>query len=109
MQYRPHRYQTEFPVIVGSAAGPQHVEMLDVNTDGARISGFQNLRRGEKIQLDVLSNRIEAIVCWVTSDAAGITFRPKITNQQVDTLRYRQDGCGGQQRGAVRFSYAEMR
>ncbi len=109
MQYRPHRYQTEFPTTLGSATGLQKVQLLDVNTDGARISGFRHLTRGEKLQLDVLSNRIEAIVCWVSNNTAGITFRPKITDLQVDTLRYRPDGRGGPQHGSVGFAYAEMR
>lgn len=109
MQYRPHRYQTEFPVHLSSATGPQQVELLDVNTDGARISGFRHLTRGEKLQLDVLSMRVDAIVCWVSNDAAGITFRPKITDLQVDTLRHRPDGRGGLLHGSVGFAYAEMR
>ncbi len=109
MQYRPHRYLTEYPVELITPSGPQRVKITDVNTVGARIRGLQDLRRGQKIQFKFLSHRTEAIVRWVSGERAGLTFRPHITDLQVDMLRYRQDGRRDIEHGTVGFSYAEMR
>ncbi|MCK0097578.1 PilZ domain-containing protein [Yoonia sp. F2084L] len=109
MQYRPHRYQTEFPIDLHTPAGPQKCKVIDVNNTGARIRGPQNLQRGHKIQFNVLGHQVEAIVCWTSGDRIGIRFRPLINDTQVDTLRYRRDARAGHARGSVGFSFAEMR
>lgn len=108
MQYRSHRYQTQFPVQITTAAGQQQCRVIDVNTHGARIAGLRNARRGDKLQIRALNERIPAVVCWATGDTVGIMFRPQISNRQVDTLRYRKDGSRNHQRGSVGFRFAEM-
>lgn len=109
MQYRPHRYQTQFPIELCTPFGRQKCQVVDVNNTGARISGPVNLQRGHKIHFNVLNNRIEALVCWVAGNRVGIKFRPHITDTQVDMLRYRRDARQGAHRGSVGFSFAEMR
>lgn len=109
MQYRPHRYQTEFPVYLRTPSGPQQANVIDVNNTGARLGGLTDLARGDKVYVDVLGHRVTAVVCWVSGERAGISFRPQITDDQVDTLRYRRDGRAGHRRGRVGFTFAEMR
>ncbi|WP_159087014.1 PilZ domain-containing protein [Loktanella sp. Alg231-35] len=109
MQYRPHRYLTEFPVNLRTPIGPQKVTVLDVNTTGARLIGIQGIKRGDKLGINVLSHHVEALVRWVSNDRAGIVFRPQITEDQVDTLRHRRDARHVMRRGAIGFRDAEMR
>lgn len=109
MQYRPHRYQTEFPLDLHTPSGPQHCKVTDVNNSGARLSGLNGLNRGDKLNLNILCHRVEAVVCWVSRGRLGITFRPQISDDQLDMLRYRPDGRMGHRRGQVGFPYAEMR
>lgn len=109
MQYRPHRYPTQYPIQVRTTEGAQKGYVLDVNNEGARLQGVGGLRRGDKVRLEVLSHHIEAIVLRVARDQVGIVFRPKLSDNFVDTIRRRQDGrlLGGH--GCVGFGYAEMR
>lgn len=109
MQYRPHRYPTQFPIKLRTASGQQDCQVLDVNSSGARIAGPRGLRRGEKVQFTILNHHIEAVVCWAASARAGVIFRPHLTDVQVDTLRYRRDGARHRRHGPGGFAYAEMR
>ena len=108
MQYRAHRYPAHFPVLVRAPIGKETAHVLDVNNTGARIGGLRRLRRGDKIQLDVLSHWIEATVRWSFNDQAGIVFRPQITDHQVDTLRHRCSGYKSPRRRTISFGLVEM-
>lgn len=107
MQFRPHRYRTEFPTILTSPLGKIKVVINDVNETGALISTSQPLARGHKVELVVLNTRISAIVLWASRDKCGVTFRPHISIAQVDVLRYKQGGHGKARQHAM--GYAEMR
>ncbi|WP_296423953.1 PilZ domain-containing protein [Yoonia sp.] len=108
MHHRQHRYNTQYPIELRTATGPEKAQVVDVNNTGARIEGLCGARRGDKLQLNILSLRVDAVVQWVAGGRAGIVFRPQITNDQVDTLRYRRDGRKTDNRG-VGFGFAEMR
>lgn len=109
MKYRPHRYNTQYPVEVRTPAGQQKAKVLDVNNTGARLEGLSDVQRGNKVQLNILSLRVDAIVQWVAGGRVGLTFRPQITNDQVDILRYRRDGRHDGRRGTIGFGLTEMR
>lgn len=109
MKYRPHRYNTQYPIDLSTPAGPQRAKVIDVHNGGARLEGLHDLQRGDKLQLDILSIRVDAVVQWVNGDRAGISFRPQISNDQVDTLRYRRDARNVARHNAIGFRYAEMR
>ncbi len=108
MRYRAQRYQTQFPINVRTHCGNQQAEVLDVNHDGARLAGLTRLKHGEKIELDVLSRRVSAIVRWTTLNRVGVVFRPKLGDHQVDTLRQRCDRRSTPQHGRGQFGFAEM-
>lgn len=108
MQYRTHRYQTEFPLEMRTPSGMQKGKVINVSNVGARVSGLKNIGRGDKVQLHILGYRVEAVVRWVSDDRTGVTFRPQITDDQLDTLRYRQHARQGHRRGQVGFTFAEM-
>ena len=108
MKYRSHRHLTQYPVNVHTPNGPQRCEVRDVNHSGARLIGLSNLNRGEKIQLDILSHRVEAIVLWARTDQVGVVFRPHLPDRQLDTLRRLNSGRQVAQRGRVGFVFAEM-
>jgi len=108
MQYRPHRYQTQFPIQLLTPLGRQQCHVMDVNSRGARIVNCATVRRGDKVRFRILNDEVGAVVCWVKGSSAGITFRPPITPLQVDTLRYRRDAPQGRQRPGIGFSFAKM-
>jgi hypothetical protein len=108
MKYRSHRYPTQFPMQVRTAHGLKRCHVVNVSQEGARLSGLDMLKRGEKVQLDVLSHRIDAVVLWAKAGHAGITFRPKLNDNQLDTLLQRRTASGAATRGRVGFSFAEM-
>lgn len=109
MQYRSHRYPTEFPIDMRTPAGAQRATISDVNTQGARLTGTAGLQRGDKIGLNVLFHQIEAVVRWVNGDMVGISFRPQITEDQLDTLRYRRDARNVFRPGSVGYRHMELR
>ncbi len=109
MQYRPHRYPTDYTVTLATAAGSTSANVVDVNRSGARISGPDGLQRGDKLQLDILSNRVDAVVLWARSGQAGIAFRPAITDHLVDLLRKSCDGRNRHQAHRLGYRHAEMR
>lgn len=109
MQYRPHRYNTNYPVDMQTPSGPQRGRVIDVNNAGARIEGLRDLRRGDKLRLTVLGQHVDAIVKWVAGRRIGLTFRPQINNHLVDTLRYRSDARPDGRRPTAGFGFTEMR
>ncbi len=108
MQYRSHRYQTQFPVQLMTPSGRQDCHVIDVNTTGARISGPRTLHRGDKVKFQVLNHEVAGVVSWSRGDKAGLMFRPHISSIQVDTLRYRRDAVRNRPRGSVGFAFAEL-
>lgn len=109
MQYRSHRYPTQFPIRVLTPHGIQQAHVIDVNQSGARLTGLTRLKRRDKIQLDVLSHKVDAVVLWVARNYVGITFRPLLNDHQLDTLRFRRDQRNAHQRGRVGFGFPGMR
>ncbi|KQI71014.1 hypothetical protein AN191_15025 [Loktanella sp. 5RATIMAR09] len=109
MQYRQHRYATQFPIKLSTPAGVFECSVIDVNNTGARLAGAGQLARGDKVAFQVLNHRAEAIVRWVSGTRAGVTFRPHLNDIQVDTLRYRRDRGNYHQHHAGGLHYREMR
>ena len=109
MQYRPHRYLTDFPVTVRAANGPQRANVVDVNAYGARLKGLKDINEGDKLQIDILSLKAHGVVRWVGPGQLGIVFRPRLSEHEVDTLRHRRDLRKGHHRGTVGFGLREMR
>lgn len=87
MKYRSHRFATQFPVQVCTPIGRQNAQVINVNTGGAQLSGLHDLQRGDKIQLDVLSHHVEAVVLWADEKHAGVCFRPNLSSHLLDTLQ----------------------
>lgn len=109
MQYRPHRYPTEFPVDVRTPIGAQRVHVTDVNVTGAALKGVDGLERGHKLAINLLSHHVEGVVRWVHGDKVGVAFRPQISEDQLDTLRYRRDGRNVFRPGSIGYRNMEMR
>lgn len=108
MKFRTHRFPTQFPIKIGTPYGNRMGHVIDVNNEGARLGGLEGLKRGDKLDLDVLSHRVLAIVQWSAKGKTGIAFRPHITDHQVDTLRQRRGARSTGYRGSVGFGYATM-
>lgn len=65
MQFRPHRYRTEFPTVFSTPMGNVNAVINDVNETGALVSISQPLQRGHKIRVSFLNNHIDAmVVAW---------------------------------------------
>ena len=109
MQYRPHRYPTDCAVTVTHGGGNKPAKVIDVSRSGARIAGLDVLRRGDKIAIEILSQRLPAVVLWSHGKLAGVTFRPMLSDHLVDVLRKRVDGRARQQGRPATFGFVEMR
>ena len=109
MQYRPYRYPTQFPIQLFTASGNQKAQIIDVHNEGAQLRGPTGASPGDKVQLDVLSHRVDATVKWVMGDKIGIAFRPQISDHLLDTIRQRVDGRAMNGRSVVGFGFSEMR
>lgn len=107
MQFRPHRYRTEFPTVLTTPVGKLKITVNDVNETGALVTLKEQLARGQKVEMMVLNQRITAVVQWAMRGKCGITFRPHLSIAQVDLLRYKQGGQSKTRHRAV--GYAEMR
>jgi len=105
MKYRSHRYPTQFPVQVRTAFGRQNARVVDVNAGGARLAGLRDLQRGDKIQLDVLSQKVSAVVLWANAGNIGVCFRPQLTGRLLDTLQYSAKQRTGSHRQTVGFHH----
>jgi len=107
MQFRPHRYRTEFPTLLSTPIGKVKIVINDVNETGALITLNETLSRGHRVEMVVLNQRITGIVQWAVRGKCGVTFRPHLSIAQVDLLRYKQGGHRGARHTPNRF--AEMR
>ena len=103
MQYRQFRYPAQFPVPVLTPVGRQTGQVTNVHAEGAKLSGLRGLRRGDKIQLDVLSQHVEAIVLWTDRVNTGVCFRPRLSTRVLDTLHHRSQGRASGYRPSVGF------
>ncbi len=108
MRYRPHRYPTQYPIALRTPVGPQRGEIIDVNNTGARLSGLHDLHQGDKVELELMTYLLVAVVQWTAGERAGVTFHPRITDHQLDMLRYRRDRRNTGGRGSVGFGFAEL-
>ena len=100
MLYRPHRYQTRFPVDLFTPGGRLTAMVTDINQTGARIAGQTHLAIGDRVAVAALNERAEAIVRWVGEDGIGISFIPMISRKMVDFLRFAETHS----RNGARFS-----
>lgn len=107
MQFRSHRYRTEFPITFQTPVGAVKAVINDVNETGALVSIATPLQRGQRISMSYLNNQVQAIVQWSLRGKCGISFRPHLTIAQVDLLRYKS--AGHRQTRHSSTGYAEMR
>lgn len=98
MRYRPHRYPTEFPVMLHTPGGMAKAVVTDINQSGARIAGNAHLRRGDQVVVAALNEKARGIVRWVGKDKIGISFTPMISERMVDHLRFAEKRIRGLRR-----------
>ncbi len=89
MQYRAHRYTTDYPVHVNAPMGNMRAAVSNVNEAGAQLRDAVGLNVGDPVQFQVLHERISAIVQWAAGGRAGLSFHPRITIDQIDAIRNR--------------------
>ncbi|WP_333714767.1 PilZ domain-containing protein [Yoonia sp.] len=109
MQYRPYRYQTDTTVSVRYQTQSITAQVLDVSRTGARLGDIQGLMRGDRVQVQVLTHFVDAVVVWARGGQMGIIFRPALDDHLVDILRKRCDGRAQFHSPRVGFRAAEMR
>ncbi|WP_131802537.1 hypothetical protein [Yoonia litorea] len=82
--------------------------VVNVSRSGARLRGLDHVKRGDKLQLDVLSNPVDAVALWASSGEIGIAFRPALSERILTLLR--QGHCGPQNKETAGFGhpYPEM-
>jgi hypothetical protein len=62
MQYRPHRYRTEFPTTMRTPFGSAKAVINDVNKTGVLMATSAPLARGQKIEISFLNNKVSGVV-----------------------------------------------
>ncbi len=87
-QFRRHRYPTSFPAQATTPFGVRPAKVIDVNEYGAQLDGLSDLAPGDKVVLRAGNDQLTSIVRWVAEDRVGVMFRPMLTINQVDSLRY---------------------
>ncbi len=103
-QFRRHRYPTAFPVTVTTPLGRQNVTLIDVNQEGARLEGIENVMRGDRVTLLVLNEQMPSIIRWAAAHRVGISFLLPARPALVDLLRQ-----GVRRTTAARFSSGTLR
>ena len=86
-QFRHRRFPTNYPVKVLSDGGAYTGKVIDVNQGGARLTGLSHLKRGDQIFVQVLTERVPAVVCWQGADRTGVSFPTFLAPRLVDTIR----------------------
>ena len=109
LQYRPHRYQTDTAVVVRYQTQSITAYVVDVSRTGARLGDLQGLWPSDRVQVEVLSYRIDAVVVWARSGQVGVNFHPALEDHLVDVLRKRCNGPARFQTHRVGFQSTEMR
>ena len=92
MQYRPHRYRSDYDVHVDAPMGKMRAAIANVNEAGAQLRDTAGLRAGDPVAFNVLQSRISGVVQWATGNRAGLAFHPEISVDQIDAIRNRFDG-----------------
>ena len=92
MQFRPHRYQTQYPVTLSGPSGRLMAIVANVNERGARLDHAIGLKSGDRVGFRLIHEQVEAVVQWAAGDRAGIAFLPNIGIDQIDIMRARLTG-----------------
>ena len=87
-QFRHRRFPTDYPVTVLSDGGMHSGRVVDVNQGGARLTGLSHLKRGDQILVQVLTDRVRAVVRWQGADRTGVSFPTLLPPRLVDTIRH---------------------
>ena len=103
MKYRPHRYPTQYPVQLQTPAGAVTGIVIDVNETGARLECSAALRRGDKVTVMALTERVPGVVRWVGGRKIGVSFTPMIAKRVVDVLRRADKGSQARRIGSKTF------
>lgn len=86
--YRKHRYPTRFPIQMTTPTGRITAHVIDVNESGARISGMNKVRCGDKVFIQAVGKQYAAVVRWIKDERVGVSFTPALAPRDVDALRY---------------------
>lgn len=103
-QFRRHRYPTAFPLVVKTPVGDCKAVVIDVNEGGARLEGLSGVKRGDRVTMQVLHERLAGVICWTTAHRTGVAFIIPARAGLIDTLRQ-----GGRHSQTARFSSTSLR
>jgi hypothetical protein len=103
-KFRKQRYPTAFVLTVTTPRDRQRATLIDVNQGGARLEGVENVVSGERVALEVMSERVTGTVRWVTAHRIGVAFTMPARPALVDLLRQ-----GVRSSPAARFNSMALR
>ncbi len=86
---RPPRYPTYIPVVISQSGIAQSAYIVDLNSQGACISGAEDLAEDEAVQLRGAIETSVATVRWTDKKRAGVYFDRPIPPQYLAMLRLR--------------------
>lgn len=86
---RPPRYPAYIPIVISRDGIAQTGYIVDVNSNGACISGIQDLTADDAINLRGAIETNAATVRWTGQRRAGVYFDQPIPPQYLAMLRMR--------------------
>ncbi len=88
---RPPRYPTYIPVVISQDGTAQSAYIVDLNSQGACISGVEDLSTDETVHLRGAIETSAATVRWTDEKLAGVYFDRPIPPQYLAMLRLRSN------------------
>lgn len=83
-RFRPYRCPTDRLVTIRTSQGTKNCKVVDVTRAGAKLTGVNGLKNGDKVRLVALSHQLSAIVRWVDGQSAGVEFQPQLSQMQYN-------------------------
>lgn len=87
MQYRDIRWPCDHPVVLHLGDRKLQGRILNISSNGARLSLPDAPDRGAKVRLDLQGAPLTAEVRWVRGGQAGLRFDRGLTQREVALAR----------------------
>ena len=83
------RAAVALPAAMHSVGTSQAVSLLDVSTDGARMTYSRALYLGEEVWLKLPDGNFFGTIIWIKDDQCGVAFDHALSAEETDALKAR--------------------
>lgn len=111
MRYRSYRFACEHPVVVARHGERLPAQVINISTDGARISGLAGLAPGEILRIELGQGFLarEAEVRWARGTLAGLRLRQELDPREIALIRRSVATAPGARSGSWNLQLRELR